>query len=338
MPASEERGSPGAPRVSVVMPAYNAAPYIGEAIESALQQSLEDIELIVVDDCSTDGTADIVSDHARKERRLRMLSTPRNTGGPAAARNIGIRHARGEYISFLDADDKDRPEKLRRILDVFARYPDTDAVFCDTIPLTANGASEGPASLAKGRFTDRAGAYLERLDEKVYQCREDYVGCMARGVVGISTQGIVIGRRALDRLRTWFPEDRAMGEDIDLWFRIAESCNLKFLDEPLAYYRHNPASLTSSRYGEMLEDCSVFHEQNLERLGPRLTTEETEAYRGHIAGIFFRLGYHHAYDPRLSRRYFLRALGYRRDPKTVASVIKTLLPFYSRRFQKQKTT
>lgn len=97
------------PRVSIIMPAYNAKAYIGQAIESAIAQTFPDWELIVVDDCSTDDTAACVRSYS--DSRVRYFKNERNSG-VAYTRNCGIEAARGEYIAFLDSDDVWLPCKL----------------------------------------------------------------------------------------------------------------------------------------------------------------------------------------------------------------------------------
>src|SRR5262245_59148592 len=104
--------------VSVIVPCYNAAAYLARTIESVLQQSHRDLELIVVDDLSTDGSADIVLRYAARDPRVRLLRMPRNTGGPAAPRNAGVAAARGRWLAFLDADDLWHTRKLEAQLGV----------------------------------------------------------------------------------------------------------------------------------------------------------------------------------------------------------------------------
>lgn len=110
------------PTISVVIPAYNRDTYLGEAVESVLAQPVEPIEIIVVDDGSTDRTAEVA------EGFDGVLCIRRDRGGAAAARNTGVNHARGELIAFLDSDDRWRPDKLERQLAAFAERPDADIV------------------------------------------------------------------------------------------------------------------------------------------------------------------------------------------------------------------
>jgi teichuronic acid biosynthesis glycosyltransferase TuaG len=104
------------PLVTVVMPAWRAAAYIGNSIESVLSQTYCDLELIVVDDHSPDDTVDIVRRYASRDPRVHLVSQPENRG-PAAARNAAIQIARGRYLAFCDSDDLWLPEKLERQLE-----------------------------------------------------------------------------------------------------------------------------------------------------------------------------------------------------------------------------
>lgn len=96
--------TPSAPLVSVVMPAYNSEKYIGASISSVISQTLTSWELLVVDDCSTDGTKSIVGRFAEKDERISLIAMDKNSG-TAKARNRGLMHARGRYVAFLDSDD-----------------------------------------------------------------------------------------------------------------------------------------------------------------------------------------------------------------------------------------
>lgn len=114
----------GEPKVSVIIAAFNAASYIGKAIESVLSQTLRDVELIVVDDGSTDRTAEIVKGYGERVRYLFQENAERS-----AARNNGIAHARGDYLSFLDADDLIAPEKLADQTAFLEGHPEYDLVY-----------------------------------------------------------------------------------------------------------------------------------------------------------------------------------------------------------------
>lgn len=123
------RASTNTTTVSVVMPAFNAAPYIAAAIRSVLEQTYKELELIVVDDCSTDQTAELIAEHFGSDERLRLIRLPANHGAPAAPRNIGVRAARGAWVAFIDSDDIWHPRKLECQMQVFR---ESEALFCST--------------------------------------------------------------------------------------------------------------------------------------------------------------------------------------------------------------
>lgn len=102
------------PLVSIVTPAYNAQATISLMIESVISQTYQNWELLIVDDCSTDNTKELVKEFCRKDDRIKYFCTDHPTGGPAVPRNIAIENSQGEYVAFLDADDQWLPNKLEK--------------------------------------------------------------------------------------------------------------------------------------------------------------------------------------------------------------------------------
>jgi glycosyltransferase involved in cell wall biosynthesis len=113
-----------APLISVMIPAYNAAPYLAQAIESAFAQTYEPLEVIVVDDGSDDDTLGVARAFGDRVRAIRQTR-----GGNGAARNTAVGLAQGQYFAFLDADDRFTPEKLQRQMDALGSDPELDVVF-----------------------------------------------------------------------------------------------------------------------------------------------------------------------------------------------------------------
>ena len=116
------------PLVSVIMPAYNAAPFIEEAIASVIAQTVTDWELIVIDDCSTDDTRRIVADLAQKDFRIQLLTNAVNMG-VAKTRNRGMDLCQGQYVALLDSDDYWKPQLLEKML-ARAKETGADIVYC----------------------------------------------------------------------------------------------------------------------------------------------------------------------------------------------------------------
>jgi len=117
--------------VSVVIPTYNRAHIVGRAIRSVLSQTYHSFEIIVVDDCSTDNTKDVVKDF--NDQKVKYIKHEKNRG-PSAARNTGIKASIGEYIGFLDSDDEWFPEKLDKQVSKFQELPDTvGVIYCGAL-------------------------------------------------------------------------------------------------------------------------------------------------------------------------------------------------------------
>ena len=125
------------PLVSVIMPAYNAEKYIAEAIESVISQTYANWELFVLDDCSTDRTAEIAEGFAETDSRIRLLKNPQNMG-VANTRNRGFDLARGEWIALLDSDDVWRSDKLEKQL-ALAKESGAEVIYCSYSMVDENG-------------------------------------------------------------------------------------------------------------------------------------------------------------------------------------------------------
>jgi glycosyltransferase involved in cell wall biosynthesis len=110
------------PVVSVIMPLNNSSSYIHDSVGSVQAQTFTDWELILIDDCSTDNTEALAREYARADHRIHVVVHAKNAGAPATARNTGLEHARGEFVTFLDHDDTFLPRKLERMLDAITAH------------------------------------------------------------------------------------------------------------------------------------------------------------------------------------------------------------------------
>lgn len=193
------------PLVSVVIPAYNAIDHIEACLASVLKQhtALSE-EVIVVNDGSTDGTLDTL----RGIPGLICLS--QTNRGPAAARNAGIKHARGEYIAFLDADDLWLEGKLQKQVELLQRHPDSAMCFGDCLQF------EGGRWWPRTLFEE--GGYGERVWGPGPYLPDAYIRLL-RGNF-ITTGSVVVRRQVLEEMGG-FDESLALVEDLELWLRIA---------------------------------------------------------------------------------------------------------------------
>ena len=216
-----EQGAPP-PRFSVVMPAFDAAASIGRAVQSVMAQTLGDWELIVVDDGSSDGTAKLVE--GVRDSRVRLLRQP-HSGLPAAARNRGIREARGDYVAFLDADDVWCPQKLKRIDAHLTARPGSDVVAHDVWVMAAGAPRRLRAYRSDGSD------FLEQLA---------YRGNF------LSTSAMTV-RRATLLESGLFPvaQGEPMAEDYALWLELAErGADFAIVPEVLGEYHMHRVNLS----------------------------------------------------------------------------------------------
>jgi len=187
------------PLVSVVIPTYNRAALLAQAIDSVLAQTFADYEVIVVDDGSTDRTAAVVE--AVADRRVSLISLP-HSGLPARVRNAGIKRARGRYIAFLDSDDLWDPSKLDEQLAALAARP--DCRWCHT----------------GGRCIDEAGAPHPRWPMPRLASEGWIAEPLLRRRAGVNSSSVLVDG-ALLRDVGGFDETFVWGEDYDLWVRLA---------------------------------------------------------------------------------------------------------------------
>jgi glycosyltransferase involved in cell wall biosynthesis len=219
-----------APLVSVVIPTHDCGPYVVQAVESALAQTVRDLEIIVVDDGSTDDTA------ARLRRFGRgIVYVAQDRRGAAAARNAGIARARGAYVAFLDADDLWMPDKLEAQLALAEAHPGVGLVFTDGCFFDDGGVVH--ASWIAGREGFPAARRLPPGGT--------WVGRAWRELLlqnFIATPTALVTREGLARAGG-FDESYATGEDHHLWVRIAARCDLGYVHRPLARIRLRSGSL-----------------------------------------------------------------------------------------------
>jgi glycosyltransferase involved in cell wall biosynthesis len=218
--------------ISVVLPTYNRERSIVTSIQSVLRQTWSHIEVIVVDDCSEDGTTAVVE--AIKDPRVQLLRMDRNSG-PSAARNRGIEASRGRWIAFQDSDDEWLPEKLALQMARIAELgPDCVAAYCG---MAVEGSLPGRA---QGRLRVR---YLPHSDIILTE------GDISRSLDTtslVSTQMLVV-RRDEALAIGGFDEDLQSLEDWDISIRLAARGRFAFVDRILVIQRFSPNSLTANQ-------------------------------------------------------------------------------------------
>lgn len=219
----------------MVIPTYNRAHVIGDALESVLAQTFTDFEVIVVDDASGDDTAERVL--AVPDARIRYLRERQNRG-PAAARNRGVALTGAPIVAFLDSDDLWRPDKLATEVAFFDAHPEVDAVFADLEH------QEGP--VVTHSFMRQTVAFSRRLGNPmspegiVLGQREMLLYLLEE--VPVKSPAFSVRREAFERAGR-FDEDWASSEDWEFFLRLAEQSRFGYIDRPLAVIRISADSL-----------------------------------------------------------------------------------------------
>lgn len=222
--------SAGLPKISVVIPCYNAVAYVAEAVRSVDDQGWPELEIIVVDDGSIDGSADVVAAAFPGIRVIRQ-----SNAGVAAARNAGLREATGDWIAFLDADDLWLPGKLRAQWDQIASEPDVRLAYSAWIVWESSDAQPDESWLA-GALGEQAGAAtLPGPSGWIYP--DLLLDCE------VWTSTVLAQRDLLMRLGG-FDETLRIGEDYDLWLRVSRETRILRLQRPTALYRIHSTNTT----------------------------------------------------------------------------------------------
>lgn len=216
------------PSVSVVLPTFNRAEYLGRAVASVLAQTVSDIELIVVDDASSDGTAEYLNSLARQDGRIRVLTNARSKGG-GGARNVGIAASRGQWVAFLDDDDEWIPEKLQIQLAKLAANTAAIACSCSYEQHSTNGLKK-----------------IVRLPQQVA------LPDLLRGSVLGGASMCICSRKILQGIGGFDTLFRS-GQDWDLWVRLLQQGAIVICDEPLVkYLAHDGTRITNNMQSQYL--------------------------------------------------------------------------------------
>ncbi len=213
-----------APAITVIIPAFNAEPHIGDALSSVCDQTIRDFEVVLVDDGSTDGT---LREADRFVGRLDLTILKQANAGPAAARNAAIRSARGRYCAFLDADDVMLPERLASQLALLDNDRDVALVHTDLMTFDHGGTIHR----TRHAFSSPSGGMiLDRLLLDNFITTSTVMASTARLIeVGL------------------FGESRRVSEDFELWLKMAARWKVGFIDRPLVRYRRRRGSLSDDK-------------------------------------------------------------------------------------------
>jgi glycosyltransferase involved in cell wall biosynthesis len=236
------------PIVSVIMPAYNAEKYIGQAIESILGQSFKDFELIIVNDCSKDNTPKIIEDYARRDPRIVCKVNAVNLK-LSKALNVGIGIARGKYIARMDADDISMPDRFEKQVSFLDTHPEVGIVGGTMILINDKN---------------------EKIGERKYQLDDKSIRNRIFKYSPFCHPAIMMRKDALEKAglydHTYNP-----AEDYDLYFRLGLVSKFANLNEPVFKYRVIPNSMTTGSVRKMELKTIEVRKNNYETYNATLT-------------------------------------------------------------------
>jgi glycosyltransferase involved in cell wall biosynthesis len=222
-----------APRVSVILPCYNGARWISQAIESVLAQTFKDFELIIVDDGSTDKSKEIISSYLYDKHVHYIYQENRGFSG---ALNRGIRESRGEFIGFIGQDDLYMPNKLQVQVKYFDEHKDVDLVHSNYCSIDSSGRIIMVRDVKIPRFPSR-----EKLIKYLF----------INNFIGFETA--LVKRECFDEVGL-FNERMTGFSDHDIWLRIAGKFNIAYIDLPLVKKREHELQLSKTRIEQVLSD------------------------------------------------------------------------------------
>jgi len=291
------------PEVSVIIPAYNSSRYIAEALDSVFEQTFKDFEVIVVDDGSTDDTRRIIENYPHQIKYFYQ-----ENGGPAKARNLGIRKSEGKYIAFLDADDLWLASKLEKQVAEFEKNPELGMVITENC------------------LFDDAGVYRDVVGKSNYLMHGDLVTniFLKSGVV---TPTVMVRRDVFGEIGL-FEETLRIGEDDNMWIRIAFHYPVGFVDEPLAKIRDH-----QMRTMRVNQNYAVYTRASVEMLLNKYDRRLGDKIRKLVPRKFYQgnfgIGYRHFEQEEYAeaRKAFREALKYDRwHLKAYAYILMTMVP------------
>ncbi|MGB8355037.1 MAG: glycosyltransferase [Chthoniobacteraceae bacterium] len=242
------------PRLSVIMPVFNAAPYLREAVQSVLDQTFRDFELIIVDDGSTDESREIAQ--GIDDGRIRIFYNGENLGA-AAAKNLALEKARGEFIAFLDADDVALPHRFEAQCSFLGTHPDVSLVASCVEVIDAEGALHG-------RFL------FEEMSSSRLCAKLLFYNPIAQSSVMLRSSCLT---------GMTFRSECEPAEDYDLWATLSQTARMVVLEDVLVHYRSHPEGISRRKEMRMEDSVVRIASEQLGRLGISPSGDQLKIHR-----------------------------------------------------------
>ena len=287
-------------QVSAIIPTFNYGRFLPEALNSVFDQNVPDLEVIVIDDGSTDDTPEILDSIA--DPRLKAFRIPNS--GISAARNRGLQEASGEFVAFLDADDRWRPGKLQRQITMLLSEPSVGVVFTDFVRFTAAGFLPNQFSFFPELVT--VPTRVSALGGGRIITGDAFRELISFGQFPVYLQTMLFRRSLLQDIR--FPPGRKVSEDLYVAMRLYEKAQVGYIAEPLVEVRRHG----TNSFGTALEK-STWDLRALHRLEKDvLSLEHKRAVRARVGRLHAGTGHYYFWhkQPLKSAQSYLRCLAY----------------------------
>ncbi len=246
-------------KVSVIIPVYNAEKYLADTLDSVRMQSLKDIEILCIDDGSTDGSVEVLKEYAEQDNRIKILYQTEESKGAALARNVGLENARGEYLSILDADDLFRSDMLELLYNKLTQTK-AQIVMCNAYEYDGDKDALYPVD-----------SYLRKQylpDKEVFSGRDvkDHLMQIKYG----NAWNCMFLRSFIEENKIRFRNVRFNDDAEFVYIALALATRITTLDQRLVYYRVSSVgsqTATRSRYSEIGYLCNYYLKRELESRG-----------------------------------------------------------------------
>ena len=246
-------------KFSIIVPCYNAENYLPIMITSVETQSYQNYELIIVDDGSTDNSLQIANDAASINPSIKVIAQ-KNSGKPSIARNVGIKVASGDILTFLDADDFYHTDRLALMADGFNRHSDYSVVIHDYIRVDESGEQFGDSLVSNHWKKYSLDKYFNQHDS-LWLSNSDIYQAFIESCFFVHTSSIAIRLKDYNKDDLYFNETLTYYEDITKWCEVVINKQVAYIDKTLSYYRESPNSLMTNTLNFELAGIDFYQQQ-----------------------------------------------------------------------------
>lgn len=312
------------PLVSIIIPCFNSERYLAIAIESVIHQSYRNIELLIVDDCSTDNTLEIAYRYQENDDRIRIIQRTHRGGRPAITKNAGIEYISGDFICFLDHDDYYLPGKIDALLFPLLNNPECVASFHDIDLVNSEGKF---LSQYLDNFVNDANDYLDNKNGIEFITHSNFFAFQSIHYAALHTISVMISVERFGRKNLSFDTRYNVCDDTDLWIRLGLAGKIIYVNRRLAHYRQHTNNITTNKL-KVQQDAISLLERNYPRVAEKLSKYERLKLRKRISDNYSDLGWLHrqTYNPRKSVAAYIEAWKWSREAKHLVHALKSFFP------------